>query len=89
MNWNIFRRLDELETANLHLQVMLKSARADIETIKKHLVQAPALASKPAAKVKATTKADQTPDQKRISRNAYQRAYMQRKKAAAAKAVAA
>lgn len=32
-NLNVFRRLDELETANLHLQVMLKSARADIKTL--------------------------------------------------------
>ena len=30
---NVFRRLDELETQNLHLQVMLKSARADIKTL--------------------------------------------------------
>ena len=82
-NLNVFRRLDELELDNLYLRTVLKNTRADIETLKKHLVQAPA------AKVKAATKADQTPDQRRISRNAYQRAYMQRKKAAAAKAVAA
>ena len=30
---NVFRRLDELENQNLHLQVMLKSARADIKTL--------------------------------------------------------
>jgi hypothetical protein len=30
---NVFRRLDELETANMHLQVVLKSARADIKTL--------------------------------------------------------
>ena len=34
-NLNVFRRLDELETANLHLQVMLKSARMDIERLQK------------------------------------------------------
>ena len=33
-NINVFRRLDELETANLHLQVMLKNVRADIESLK-------------------------------------------------------
>lgn len=33
-NLNVFRRLDELETANLHLQVMLKSTRLEVESLK-------------------------------------------------------
>lgn len=31
---NVFRRLDELETANLHLQVMLKSVRLELTALK-------------------------------------------------------
>ena len=53
-NINVFRRLDELETANLHLQVMLKNVRYDIDNLKnaaqvhhEHLV---ALTPKPKAK---------------------------------------
>lgn len=34
-NLNVFRRLDELETANLHLQVLLQGARRDIERLQK------------------------------------------------------
>ena len=34
-NLNVFRRLDELETANLHLQVQLQEARRDIERLQK------------------------------------------------------
>jgi predicted nuclease with TOPRIM domain len=34
-NLNVFRRLDELETANLHLNVMLKSARIEVDALKK------------------------------------------------------
>ncbi len=31
---NVFRRLDELETANLHLQVMLKNTRMELTALK-------------------------------------------------------
>lgn len=31
---NVFRRLDELETANLHLQVMLKNVRMEGEALR-------------------------------------------------------
>jgi hypothetical protein len=40
---NVFRRLDELETANLHLQVMLKSTRLELEALKRQLAAPQAL----------------------------------------------
>jgi len=35
MNWNLFERMRKLELDNLHLNVMLKSARVEIDTLKK------------------------------------------------------
>jgi hypothetical protein len=34
-NLNVFRRLDELETQQLHMQVLLREARSDIERLQK------------------------------------------------------
>lgn len=94
-NLNIFRRLNELETANLHLQVMLKSARAEIETIKNivyhqtkqiaslqtEAMPVPAAKAAKAVKVTATPKPKQTQAQKRAKLNKYQRTYYAKKKA--------
>ena len=34
MNWNLFKRIDNLELDNMHLNVLLKGARADIDTLR-------------------------------------------------------
>ena len=95
-NLNIFRRLNELETANLHLQVMLKSTRADIDSLKtiicRQTTQIAVLQTeampvpKPAAKPspKPKTKAVRTKaalNSIRAKRSAYARAYYAKKKA--------
>jgi hypothetical protein len=86
-NLNVFRRLDELETANLHLQVMLKSARHEIECLKAlmHLQVKPKAkpGPKPGLKaVKSKEKLDKAAEKKR----AYARAYYAKKRAAKAAA---
>ena len=54
---NVLRRLDELETANLHLQVMLKSVRLELETLRSgvtilhNAVRRPVVTPKPVPKV--------------------------------------
>ncbi len=80
-NINVFRRLDELETANLHLQVMLKSVRHEIECLKAlmHLqVKPKAVKPKPKA-VKTTDALEST----RAKKAAYARTYYAKKRAAA------
>ena len=47
-NLNVFRRLDELESANLHLNVMLQEARRGIERLQK--MTAPKPKAKPGPK---------------------------------------
>ena len=81
-NINVFRRLDELETANLHLQVMLKSARHEIECLKALM----RLQVKPKAKPgpKPGLKAVKTTDaleSTRAKKAAYARTYYAKKKA--------
>jgi len=84
-NLNVFRRLDELETANLHLQVLLQGARRDIERLPKTTAPKPTAkpAPKPAPKA-ATTKEvlEKTAEKKRE----YARRYYAKKKAARAAA---
>jgi hypothetical protein len=93
-NINVFRRLDELETANLHLQVMLKSVRQELEalrsgvTILHNAIRRPVVT--PAA-VKPKPKAVKTKDaleSTRAKKAAYARTYYAKKRAAAAKAAA-
>ena len=92
-NLNIFRRLNELETANLHLQVMLKSARAEIETIKNIVyhqtkqiagLQTEAMPVPAAKAVKTKPKAVKTKaelESTRAKKAAYARKYYAKKKA--------
>ena len=79
MNWNLFERMRKLELDNLHLTVMLKSARVEIDTLKKITNQQTrwllALQS---------TKGGVTPEKKRITpekKRAYARKYYAKKKA--------
>jgi hypothetical protein len=89
-NLNVFRRLDELETANLHLQVMLKSARMELEALRSgvtilHNMVRPKPKAAPAPEVKAvrTKEAlEKTAEKKRE----YARAYYAKKRAAKAAA---
>lgn len=78
-NINVFRRLDELETANLHLQVMLKSARHEIECLKA-LMRLQVKAVKPGLKAVKTTDALEST---RAKKAAYARTYYAKKRAAA------
>ena len=89
---NVLRRLDELETANLHLQVMLKSVRYDIDILKDaaavHHAHLAALAPKPRAKPgpKPGFKAVKTKaalESTRAKKAAYARKYYAQKRAAA------
>ncbi len=75
---NVFRRLDELETQNLHLQVMLKSTRMELTALKSgvsilhNALRRPGATPKPKPKVvKASEK-----------RREYARRYYAKKKAA-------
>jgi predicted rRNA methylase YqxC with S4 and FtsJ domains len=70
-NLNIFRRLDELETANMHLQVMLKSARADIKNLQIKMDKT--ATPKPEPKVKTTKQI--------LKQQEYSRKYYFKKKA--------
>lgn len=86
-NLNIFRRLNELETANLHLQVMLKSARAELAALRDAVTilhnavrPKPTPVPKPAAKPK-TVKTKAALNSIRAKKSAYARAYYAKKKA--------
>ena len=91
---NVFRRLNELETANLHLQVMLKSARMEVEALKSgvtilhNAVRRPVVTPKPevktAPKPKKLTKVQA--EAVRAVKAAYARKYYAKKKAAKAAA---
>ena len=75
---NVVRRLDELETANLHLQVLLQGARRDIERLQKMT------APKPNAKPVPVPKAVKTKDalnKVAEKRREYARRYYAKKKA--------
>ena len=86
---NVFRRLDELETQNLHLQVMLKSARADIKTLQaetRNLTLGVLRVDKeaqptPAAKPKPKKRKPYTTEAKRKKNREYARKYYAKKKA--------
>jgi hypothetical protein len=81
-NLNVFRRLDELETANLHLQVMLKVARAEIESLKAVLRLRSEPKAAPTPEVKAV-KPMETLESTRAKKAAYARTYYAKKRAAA------
>jgi len=77
---NVLRRLDELETANLHLQVLLQGARRDIECLKAlmRLQVKPKAAPTPEVKAVRTKEAlEKTAEKKRE----YARRYYAKKKA--------
>ena len=84
---NVFRRLDELETANLHLQVMLKSTRLEVEALKSGVTilhNAVRLKPKAEAEVKTASKKRKpyTTEKIRDRRREYARAYYAKKRAA-------
>ena len=84
-NLNVFRRLDELETQQLHMQVVLKVARAEIESLKAvlRLRSAPKAAPAPEVKAVKTKEAlEKTAEKKRE----YARRYYAKKRAAKAAA---
>lgn len=90
MNWNFFKRIDKIELDNLHLNVLLKGARADIEILKKIVIkQTQCLQSlatpKPKAVPKAVPKAAPTKRQMKTTekQREYSRRYYAKKKAAA------
>ena len=92
-NLNVFRRLDELETANLHLQVMLKSTRLEVEALKSgvtilhNAVRRPVVTPKPRATKRKPYRTETVREKARI----YARAHYAKKKAereAAAKVAA-
>ena len=91
---NVFRRLDELETANLHLQVMLKSARMEVETLRSgvtilhNAVRRPVVTPKPEVKAEPKTKTltKVQAEAVRAVKAAYARKYYAKKKAAKAAA---
>ena len=79
-NLNIFRRLNELETANLHLQVMLKSTRMELTALKSGVTilhnairPKPKAAPTPKPKVKTTKQI--------LKQQEYARKYYAKKKA--------
>ena len=94
---NVFRRLDELETQNLHLQVMLKSARADIKTLQAETrnltlgvlrvdkeaqpTPVPKPEAAPAAKPKPKKRKPYTTEAKRKKNREYARKYYAKKRA--------
>lgn len=103
MNWNLFKRIDKLELDNMHLNVLLKGARADIEILKKVVIkQTQCLQSLATPKPKAAPKPKVVKPKEVMSkaalnaafekRKAYARAYAAKKRAekkAAAAGVAA
>jgi hypothetical protein len=83
---NVFRRLDELETANLHLQVMLKSTRMEVEALKSGVTilhNAMRLKPKAEAEVKIASKKRKpyTTEKIRERKREYARAYYAKKRA--------
>ncbi len=84
-NLNVFRRLDELETQQLHMQVVLKVARAEIESLKAVLRLRSEPKAAPAPEVKAV-KTKETLDKAAEKKRAYARAYYAKKRAAKAAA---
>ena len=94
---NVFRRLDELETQNLHMQVMLKSARADIKTLQAETrnltlgvlrvdkeaqpTPVPKPEAAPAAKPKPKKRKPYTTEAKRKKNREYARKYYAKKRA--------
>ena len=89
-NLNVFRRLDELETQQLHMQVVLKVARAEIDTLKNaaqvHHAHLVALTPKPKAKPGPTpglkaVKSEDALDKAAERKRAYARAYYAKKRA--------
>lgn len=93
-NLNIFRRLNELETDNLYLRTLLKSTRADIDSLKNaaqvHHAQLAALTPKPKPAAKPSPKPSPKPktvktkamlNSTRAKKAAYARAYYAKKKA--------
>lgn len=93
-NLNIFKRISDLEITQLHMEVVLKTARADIETLKAIICRqtkqiavlqteatpVPKPAAKPAAKPKAV-KTKAALNSTRAKKSAYARAYYAKKKA--------
>ena len=81
---NVFRRLNELETANLYLQGMLKSTRMEVETLRSgvtilhNAVRRPVVTPKPKPKeIRPQAALDRT----RARKAAYARVYYARKRA--------
>jgi hypothetical protein len=90
-NLNVFRRLDELETANLHLNAMLKSTRLELTALKSGItilhnaIQRPVVTPKPAPK--PAPKAVRTKDALNAvaeKKREYARRYYAKRKAALA-----
>ena len=86
---NVFRRLDELETANLHLQVMLKSARMEVDALKSgvtilhNAIRRPVVTPKPTPEVKPAPQKRKpyTTEKIRERTREYARAYYAKKRA--------
>lgn len=79
MNWNLFERMRKLELDNLHLNVMLKSARVEIDTLKKITKEQTQWLS-----ALQSTKGWVTPEKKRTTpekKREYARRYYAKKKA--------
>jgi hypothetical protein len=70
-NLNVFRRLDELGTANMHLQVRLKNLRMELDRLK--AARAPVVTSKPKPKPKVVKASEK--------RREYARKYYAKKRA--------
>ena len=91
---NAFRRLDELETANLHLQVMLKSTRLELTALKSGVTILHNAIRRPVVTPKATPEVKPAPkkltkvqaEAVRAVKAAYARKYYAKKKAAKAAA---
>jgi len=77
MNWNLFERMRKLELDTLHLNVMLKSARVEIDTLKKITKEQTQWLS-----ALQSTKGGVTPEKKRVTpekRREYARRYYAKK----------
>ena len=89
---NVFRRLDELETANLHLQVMLKSTRLELTALKSgvtilhNAIRRPVVTPKPEVKPAPKKLTKVQAEAVRAVKAAYARKYYAKKKAAKAAA---
>lgn len=84
-NLNIFRRLDELETSNLHLQVLLQGARRDIEHLQKMTAPKPKAKPGPKPGFKAV-RTKEALEKAAAKKREYARRYYAKKKAAKAAA---